>query len=1186
MGRVFLPQAQATPYTPKVGETFNDVVARCDKATPAITPEEVAQFNWGAISESEVLRALVELVGCQEINALDPFECTLNPKNGLKGKILLPRVWKKSGLAYEKVHKLTVKKSLPATAISITSLDAWFLPGEETCGIFYQLEGIKERAQLLDFDVYASNYCKATAQVNGDFVDYTYSDTPDVPILQKSVSTEAIQRERGEVEDWNGESEAASGVLAKRAGGTRYINAASSPYTVVLRYSKSAAKTAFINLNSFWPRWSGEGSNRSLVSDSLKVKWTTKSCPGGLQGQIQLFNKDKIIWRQYLPPAKCGNGNQEFDLPAEAKSKIEEDFMPYRVQIQLHTDKDTDNGFAIAAMHTEVRLFTHPEIGTYGEDHEKEPQVLPFALAPYYAGAAPPEDSSKGRKLRLAKAGYHPGPVADGENELPYLQALRECQRDHTEPGSNPPKRILPDAGIEAPTKAVVTQLPPGKRPLFADQNRQDLTNDAAIRGGLNDKDTQAILWVDDRHSYTETDVQTWLYEAPNMAMMNYRGLFGTDLKQEKDEQSICRPWIPLEVSLPILRKTDALYSSSVPDMNEASRAATGPIRVDWTFRDLPYDDNVDTTEYNTNRARPRRYLKETFESIKGTQNGKDAWNCTTALGGIRGGNYYLAPFGTAADSLMPWKALPDSGAQSVCSVVHDDLAQDQKQLFQTHVGKAGVYFHPSIIAGDGYQFRAQVSFRDLPSGSTHPNWKVLRERYDLTKLPQAHSAPLRLWRKDTVRAGVFWGPPGREIDWEGKLATLRKYYKPAMVHFATEGKSLAGVPLASLLAKDTYINVVSSMINATLGPDVKSDRFRPKAEMEFSPHYLWPWWKAKHLGINAVPDSAVHMHDYENTFLNGEVWPISYVLFTQPLIISMLAQAERQTGLLRGRFFVQYLPSPPYWKEKYQCTHCHSQQILLELTGEGGSGKGEPCRLRDCPGTLVQAGEEVYTCNVCSFNTVAPISRELNGTRCNQRCTGMLEVVEELTSERKGMFTSIYQCNSCGQKYKATERNQGGRAGTNCARTCAGQMTREPDSRSASSIQPGALVYLNTPDKADPLGAIWFNLDATQDFTAHEVGHTKQLEHAGKAPGGKTTQHDSTRNAVDPDWQSNPPQKAGDGQWDYTCLMSYTYNLLSGDLNSGYFCGKCILKLRGWKVESGLPSPAPGLADPADESS
>ena len=70
MGRVFLSQSDATEYAPKAGETLAGIVAaKCEKADPPISCDEVALFNWGTTEAPEVLRALVELVGCRKIDA-------------------------------------------------------------------------------------------------------------------------------------------------------------------------------------------------------------------------------------------------------------------------------------------------------------------------------------------------------------------------------------------------------------------------------------------------------------------------------------------------------------------------------------------------------------------------------------------------------------------------------------------------------------------------------------------------------------------------------------------------------------------------------------------------------------------------------------------------------------------------------------------------------------------------------------------------------------------------------------------------------------------------------------------------------------------------------------------------------------------------------------------------------------
>src|SRR6185436_15856074 len=127
MGRVFKPKTDE--YTPVAGDTFESIVdTKCEAAEPKITWEEVALFNWGTKEPKEVARALVELLGVRKWDDPDPNKWELDPTRGAGKKVFLPKVLKKEGLAYDKVHKLKVKKQLPATAVLITKLDKWFLP--------------------------------------------------------------------------------------------------------------------------------------------------------------------------------------------------------------------------------------------------------------------------------------------------------------------------------------------------------------------------------------------------------------------------------------------------------------------------------------------------------------------------------------------------------------------------------------------------------------------------------------------------------------------------------------------------------------------------------------------------------------------------------------------------------------------------------------------------------------------------------------------------------------------------------------------------------------------------------------------------------------------------------------------------------------------------------------------------
>jgi len=1204
MGRVFKPKTEATEYTPQAGDKFESIVAaRCEAVDPKITCDEVALFNWGTKEPKEIARALVELLGVRKWDDPDPNKWELDPARGAGKKLLLPKVLKKEGLAYNKVHKLKVKQQLPATAVVISKLDKWFLPADQTCDISWEVEGVKPRAKKLDFDVYASNYCNATPTNINDFVDYAYADTPDVPIRQKPVSDDVAERATGDIGDWKGESEAASGVLKPRAPAKRYINAASSPYTVMLRYYEDdSQKTALLRVSSFWPRWSGTGVGRAVVADSLKIKWHLKNCPGGMQGQFLIFDKeDKIVWRQGLPEGKCANGDQEFDWSANGATLVKEDRMPYRVQIQVHTNKDTSPGLGLAGMHTEVRIFCHPDTGTFGADHEQETQVLAMNQAPWLPGQAPAEDSAKGRKLRLAKAGYHPGPVADGEAQPAYVRAIQEFQRDHQTTGAN--TRLVNDGTIDPDTKTAIAAQNPGRRPLFGDSSRADITAADAIKTALNDKTADLIAWVDDRHFYTMsgtdvTGLKPGFYA--NMDLNNYRlGMTVGDGKQAKDAAYICRPWLPLEVAIPIMKKGDALYSATVPTVTDAMRQAAGPLRVDWTFRDLPMVDKVNDALYEHDRARPRKFLTTVITALKGSQDDKDAFNCPAASGGLRGASYYRAPFGFGDDdSLAPWKGFDDSGNTVVCSVAHDDLGQEAARVFATHLGKAGVYFRPSIIAGDGYQFRSQVNFRDLPGGSTHPNWKVLRDRYDKDKLPQMHGPKIRMWRKASLRAYIPWEVNadrhwGNGYDFE---TAFKVYYEPCCIHVVLESTGGAPVyPPDTLFPAGTgeaaYRTLIANNV-ASKGLNVKTDRYQPENVITRSLAYVWPWSTHKHLGINWVPPAGTSIADYDNNHLyntGGGVYNDTWRKFRSQVLIEAVKQIEQTSGVMRGYTMAEFRATPRYWVQKYYCDTCAVDQLLIELTATGASGVGEDCRIATCAGHLVTGAYRQYGCNKpgCTEKT-AWVTANMNNSPCTRRCTGTLTMSSSAgwLSFRKTLFDTVtteYTCGTCGNVTKAVEpaNNTGTRAGQVCGKACTGTF------RQISPVRTdqigGEQDMMGLPAAAEQMGAIWFFCTYGRGVSTwgHEIAHLKQVEHGPGAGGYKPEAHDSVVATVAPLNTFDP----GENGWDRVCIMGYLRTGAdAADVDRGYFCGKCILKLRGWIVNTGgvnLNAPGGGELGP-----
>jgi len=148
MGHVF--EARGRPYEPKPGETLAQIAQK--ECEAGVGWRELALFNWGTDKPQEVNRALIEIVGCSLIKE-DPSQSVLDPKLGTRGRLLIPKIFKCSGLSTDQTHTITIRKRLPVPAISITKLDKWFIPGQETCDIEYSLEGIKERADKVDFEV-------------------------------------------------------------------------------------------------------------------------------------------------------------------------------------------------------------------------------------------------------------------------------------------------------------------------------------------------------------------------------------------------------------------------------------------------------------------------------------------------------------------------------------------------------------------------------------------------------------------------------------------------------------------------------------------------------------------------------------------------------------------------------------------------------------------------------------------------------------------------------------------------------------------------------------------------------------------------------------------------------------------------------------------------------------------------
>ena len=1106
----FKPRNGARKYRVSDGDTLASVAAK-----HGLTWEDLALFNWATARPDEINRALVEVVGCQKRSS-DGKSFVFSSSDATRGtgELLIPELFKQAGLATGQTHTITVDRPRPMPAVSISALDQWFIPGPaeadgECCKISYSLEGIKERADKVSLEVHASNYCSASVDEKGK-TTYTPISGP-LPVYKREQPADRCLTRTGwsfSIVDWDGKTEVADGMLKPRDGEDRYINVAFSPYTVMLCFCKSAAdKEARLLLQDFWPRWSVEGVLRPA---SLTFKWEVKGTSKLKHGQILVLDKtDKAVHHITLGSGDLSEGKHEYPWDGKLTDGtfVRREQMPYRFQVQAHTDMDEDQGLALAAMHTEVRLFAHPQTGdNLIKESYKDPNSLVLGLAPVTPRKAEELDEDRWYQYKMAEAGYHPGPV-DGVNGSRTKRALEEFQRSNPKNTAAPFDRMEPTGTKDADTKAALERQAADARPWFGDPyDNADMTLEAAQRRL---EDTQnalgLIAWVDDRHSYTEAHRQR-PFLTRELFLNNYRGDMAiNDDEVTRDAQTIARPFIPLQADLPLLSR-GAPLDARQGDVNEASRRAIGPLRVDWDFTEIGEDlANINITKYKTDRVRSRKWVDEATRSLEVSHGGIKCRNCPEDYGGIRPtdmSTYHRMGLAHGVLSLEPWPALDDPATKSVCTIVHDDQGQAKDKLFDSHRGRAGVFAHPSRIAGDGYRYRARVCFEKLPSGlSQFPNREVLLRRYP--KLPKVHTCGVRLWRKTSYRGYLAWCPPAASL-WPANKEPCAQLYQPAFVHFVDE----AGPDPALPLKYDLPPLVTAAEYRSCVSTNVTHPKFNTLT-ISFNLDKVWPYCNEPHLGIpqGGPGTTLANFRNQVMKYAFRRTW--SY--YRYDLLHLLLQKVEKNIGRLRGHLLVEFLASQALVVEEYRCSDAGCNATRTEIT------------------TNCAAGDLLL------------------GTRC----------------------PTLQQGHT---------------------------MVRH----NPPKVTP--YTKLPLPAVGCPLGATWLFTKGRPDVWTHELGHHRHLRHAqawpgtkgpsvqhdlgdsvlvgGKwkscgAPGGATLkQHDSVTN---PGWvtvvavedQIHPDKDRG---WDRHCIMSYT----SYDL---YFCGKCLMKNRGWKVER-LPNPAGNVHD------
>jgi hypothetical protein len=662
------------------------------------------------------------------------------------------------------------------------------------------------------------------------------------------------------------------------------------------------------------------------------------------------------------------------------------DDMPYRLQVQMHTGVDQADGLALAAMHTEVRLYVHAQ--THAADlnpYDPATDQRSLLLRCMTEFLSTKTNLARGNgtewcKLQLGIAGYHPGPVNGDANHAAYKMALMEFKRSTPKRKANAADDFarlpldLTEGADVLDALEDVTKTNDWQRAWFGDPdaNRVDLPINAALQDRLQDVTKNLIVWVDDRHFYTDPN---WLGAAgvngtvankvrtSGPAMNNYTGAFNQgDALVGQKANLIPRPWLPLATDFILLSQKDDL-NKVINTAAEASlakmRQAVGPLRVDWTFDEidtLPIaEPTIDTAAYGATVSRTRAYVRHVIDAKKSAAYArKDVTrnatylNCPDANGGIRPAalaNYYTTAFARTDDSLAPWRAIDCAPREAVTTVVHDNLGQADASIVAQRIGQAGVYFRPSIIGGDGYRVRAQVQFAALGDYKL-PNLTVLAARYP--RLPQVQSAGLRVWRKTTVRAYVCWSEVN---NWVANENIVRRHYEPAYTHVTHERGVAKPSVVTDYFADDAaFKNLVRESLDpaAVAVANSPASRRSQAASIGLAAQYLWPWTVAPHFGVweASAPNAALAA---ARTNVNDTVASPLFMRLANLFGLGIVDNLEKKHGRFRGHVILEFLATASYIMQRYQCDPatagaCHNRFYYVETTRAGGSMANQAC--------------------------------------------------------------------------------------------------------------------------------------------------------------------------------------------------------------------------------------------------
>ena len=232
------------------------------------------------------------------------------------------------------------------------------------------------------------------------------------------------------------------------------------------------------------------------------------------------------------------------------------------------------------------------------------------------------------------------------------------------------------------------------------------------------------------------------------------------------EKKRINRPLLPIEAT--IFLKDKAGNKKLVPE-------AVGECRVSVHVSDPDEDLSPQFPNTAAEPSRTKAYI-ELAEKLVSGRSGSNGDNCPDTLGGIRKGpGLDFDQCFLLGDFYRPYVSAADAGQKVVFTKACVDKA------FPKRIGKAGLFFRPSYVAGDDYKLSFEIDFTGLPNqaalesahGTTDPKKRI-----------KVDTGTFRIVRRARLAAVIDW--PARPAVPGMQLGLIAAEYAKAHIELDT----------------------------------------------------------------------------------------------------------------------------------------------------------------------------------------------------------------------------------------------------------------------------------------------------------------------------------------------------------------------------------------------------------------